>query len=70
MRLTGGRFNCHIEESRRLFMEVASMENPEMEFLQWLLKRFVDMNDIDVERTTLVELMDKLNEELTPIGGG
>ena len=46
------------------------MENPEMEFLQWLLRRFVDMNEIDVERTTLVELMDKLNEELTPMGGG
>jgi hypothetical protein len=46
------------------------MENPEMEFLQWLLKRFVDMNEIDVERTTLAQVLDKLNEELTPIGGG
>ena len=49
---------------------MATVENPEMEFLQWLLRRFVDMNEIDVERTTLVELMDKLNEELTPMGGG
>ena len=46
------------------------MENPEMEFLQYLLSRFVDMNDIDVERASLKELMDKLSEELTPIGGG
>jgi len=46
------------------------VENPEMEFLQWLLNRFVIMNEIDVERTTLAQLMDKLNEELTPIGGG
>jgi hypothetical protein len=46
------------------------METPEMEFLQWLLKRFVDMNEIDVEHTTLGDLMEKLNEELTPIGGG
>jgi hypothetical protein len=41
-----------------------------MEFLQYLLSRFVDMNDIDVERASLKELMDKLSEELTPIGGG
>ena len=52
------------------FREVATVENPEMEFLQWLLNRFVTMNEIDVERTTLAQLMDKLNEELTPIGGG
>jgi hypothetical protein len=49
---------------------VATVENPEMEFLQWLLKRFVDMNEIDVQRTTLAELLERLNDELTPIGGG
>lgn len=46
------------------------MENPEMEFLQWLLSKFVQMNDIDVETATLKEVLDKLSEELTPIGGG
>jgi hypothetical protein len=46
------------------------MESPEMEFLQWLMRRFVDMNEIDVERTSVAELLNKLDEELTPIGGG
>ena len=46
------------------------MENPEMEFLQWLLSKFVQMNDIDIEAATLKEVLDKLSEELTPIGGG
>lgn len=46
------------------------MDNPEMEFLQYLLKRFIEMNDIEVEKATLTDLLDRLNEELTPIGGG
>lgn len=46
------------------------MENPEMEFLHYLLNRFIEMNDIDVEKASLGDLLDKLNEELTPIGGG
>ena len=46
------------------------MEAPEMEFLQWLLKRFMDMNSIDPEKATVKELWEKLQEELTPIGGG
>jgi len=46
------------------------MENPEMEFMQWLLSRFIDINDIDVDTATLREVLDKLSEELTPIGGG
>jgi len=46
------------------------MENPEMEFMQWLLSRFIDINDIDVDSATLREVLDKLSEELTPIGGG
>lgn len=50
--------------------EVSNLENPELEFLQWMLRRFVEMNDIDVEKTTVRELVDKLIEELTPIGGG
>ena len=46
------------------------MENPEMEFLQWLLTRFVEMNDIDVETATLKNVLDRISLELTPIGGG
>lgn len=41
-----------------------------MEFLQYLLSQFIEMNDIDVEKASLKDLLDKLNEELTPIGGG
>ena len=46
------------------------MENPELEFLQYLLKRFIEMRDIDVGKATLMDLLDQLSEELTPIGGG
>jgi|BarGraNGADG00312_2_1021985.scaffolds.fasta_scaffold90845_1 hypothetical protein len=46
------------------------VENPEMEFLQWLLSKFIQMNDIDIETATLREVLDKLSLELTPIGGG
>ena len=41
-----------------------------MEFLQYLLKRFIDMNDMDIEKASVKDLLEKLNEELTPIGGG
>ena len=46
------------------------MENPEMEFLQWLLGKFIQMNDIDVETASLKEVLDRLSLELTPICGG
>jgi hypothetical protein len=46
------------------------VENPEIEFLQYLLNRFIEMNEIDVEKASLRYLLDRLNEELTPIGGG
>jgi hypothetical protein len=46
------------------------LENPEMEFLQYLLNRFIEMNDLDVEKASLRDLLNKLDEELTPIGGG
>lgn len=41
-----------------------------MEFLQWLLRRFIEMNSIDVKETTVEQLLDNLGEGLTPIGGG
>ena len=46
------------------------MENPELEFLQYLLGRFIEMNDLDPETATLKDLLDKLSFDLTPIGGG
>lgn len=47
-----------------------TLENPELEFLQYLLKRFVEMRDIDIEKASLKDLLENLSEELTPIGGG
>lgn len=49
---------------------MAALENPELEFLQYMLKRFIEMRDIDVEKASLKDLLDNLSEELTPIGGG
>jgi hypothetical protein len=49
---------------------VERVENPEMEYLQYLLARFIEMNELDVDKATVAQLLHKLNEELTPIGGG
>ncbi|MHB8896699.1 MAG: hypothetical protein ACYC99_16205 [Candidatus Geothermincolia bacterium] len=46
------------------------MENPEMDFLQYMLNRFIAMEDIDPEKCTVQDLLDRLMQELTPIGGG
>ncbi len=46
------------------------MENPELEFLHWLLTRFLKEESVDAENTTVAELIDRLNQALTPIGGG
>lgn len=46
------------------------MENPELEFLQWLLMRFIKEEAIDIPATSLDELIDRLNRALTPLGGG
>jgi hypothetical protein len=46
------------------------MENPEMDFLQYLLRRFIEMEDIEPAKCTVQDLMDRLMQELTPIGGG
>ena len=40
-----------------------------MNFLLYLLDKFIEMNDLDKE-VTVKDLYDKLNEEMTPIGGG
>ncbi len=46
------------------------METPEIEFLQYLLRRFIELRDIDIEKTTVRSLFAQLDDELTPIGGG
>jgi hypothetical protein len=46
------------------------MENPELEFLQWLLMRFVREEGLDVDKMSLNDLIDRLNRALTPLGGG
>lgn len=46
------------------------METPEIEFLQYLLRRFIEIREIDIEKTTVKSLLNQLDEELTPIGGG
>ncbi len=46
------------------------MENPEIEFLQWLLMRFIKDSDLDIETATLKDLIENLSRSLTPIGGG
>lgn len=45
------------------------MENPELEFLQWLLMRFIKEEGIE-EGMTLQDVLDRLNRALTPLGGG
>ncbi len=51
-------------------MEVSALEYPELNFLVFLLDRFVEETDVDIKKATVSELYDKLNEEMTPIGGG
>lgn len=46
------------------------MENPELEFLLYLLNRYVKNNDIDPAKLTVAELMENINVNLTPVGGG
>ena len=46
------------------------MEAPELEFLQWLLAKYVHSAGLDVETASLKDLLMALDEALTPIGGG
>ncbi|MEW6555649.1 MAG: hypothetical protein AB1384_15375 [Actinomycetota bacterium] len=46
------------------------METPEMEFLLYLITCYVKNNSIDIEKTTVAELISSINLNLTPIGGG
>lgn len=46
------------------------METPELDFLLYLLTRFAKNNDLDPEKTTLQDVYNSINLNLTPIGGG
>ncbi len=46
------------------------MENPELEFLIYLLNRYLKTNDIDPAKLSVAELLENINLNLTPVGGG
>jgi hypothetical protein len=46
------------------------METPEMEFLLYLVTCYVKNNSIDPLKVTVAELIENINLNLTPIGGG
>ena len=46
------------------------METPEIEFLLYLLTRYVKNNSLDPAAVSVSELIDNINMNLTPIGGG
>ncbi|MGQ9475945.1 MAG: hypothetical protein ACUVT4_07685 [Actinomycetota bacterium] len=48
----------------------ANMEAPEVEFLLYLLTRYIRNNNIDPTKVSVAELMENINVNLTPIGGG
>ena len=46
------------------------METPEIEFFLYMLTRYVETNGLDPDNTSISELFDSINLNLTPIGGG
>ena len=46
------------------------METPEIEFLLYLLTRYVKNNELDASQATVADLFENINMNLTPIGGG
>lgn len=46
------------------------MEVPEIEFMLYLLTRYIEFNDLAPEQITVAELFENINMALTPIGGG
>lgn len=46
------------------------METPEIEFLLYLLNRYIKNNDLDAAKITVEELLENINVNLTPVGGG
>ena len=46
------------------------METPELEFLVYLLTRYITNNELNPAQITVDELIENINLNLTPIGGG
>jgi len=46
------------------------METPELEFLLYLLSRYIKNNDLNPAQLTVDELLENINLYLAPIGGG
>jgi hypothetical protein len=46
------------------------METPEIEFMLYLLTRYIKNNCLDPTKVSIEELMKNINVNLTPIGGG
>lgn len=46
------------------------METPEIEFLLYLLTRYLNNYELNPAQITVDELMENINVNLTPIGGG
>jgi hypothetical protein len=46
------------------------METPEIEFLLYLLGRYIKNNELTPAQVTVAELIENINMNLTPIGGG
>ncbi len=46
------------------------MEAPELEFFQWLLEKFIKSVGLEEKTASLLDLKEKLNDALTPMGGG
>ena len=54
----------------RLWKGGGTVEYPELDFLQYLLRRFVENEELDPAKCTIQDLIDRLLQELIPIGGG
>jgi hypothetical protein len=46
------------------------METPEIEFMLYLLTRYMKNNCLDPNKISVEDLMKSINMNLTPIGGG
>ena len=46
------------------------METPEIEFFLYMLTRYIEANGLNPDSTSISELFDNINLNLTPIGGG
>jgi hypothetical protein len=49
---------------------VFEMEAPEVEFLQYLIQRYLKAYGLDPAKMTVEELLHNISVNLTPIGGG